>query len=194
MPFHYEIAEAILQTANIRISQSQLIVKSRRTGSSIVPHQDGCLNFTDSARALTFWYALEDATIDNGCLEVAPGSHRTTPLTERLVKGEKGVPKTVGLDNPVWAPEADSQSRDAWARKEGKMDREATLFTPLEVNKGSLIVFHGCLLHRSKRNSSEMGRMAYTFSVLDGNSDIPLDSYLLPPDGKYEPLQAGADK
>lgn len=139
---------------------------------------------------MTFCYALEDASVDNGCLSVAAGSHRTDPLRQRLVKSEKGVPRFEALDVPVWARGMSGTSADGdgeGAQGEEKRQKEYT-YTPLEVEKGTLILFHGNLLHTSGRNTSEKSRMAYMFSIIDGVCACPEDSYLMPVGGGFERL------
>ena len=103
----------------------------------------------------------------------------TTPLQQRLIKLEDGFPKFVDLEKPLWAQGAHEGS-DAGT---GKYEYEA-----LEVKKGTLILFHGNLMHRSDGNKSEKSRMAYTFSVIDGRAECPEDSYVKPAAGDLESL------
>ena len=37
-----------------------------------------------------------------------------------------------------------------------------------EVKAGTLVLIHGNLLHKSERNTSEKGRIIYTFHVIEG--------------------------
>ncbi|KAI4182336.1 MAG: hypothetical protein L6R41_006050, partial [Letrouitia leprolyta] len=115
-----------------RITQSQVIAKLAGIGGEIVPHQDGCVSFSDPPSAITFWYALEDANVENGCLCVAPESHMTEPLRQRLAKDKgNGQPKFEDLAVPVWA-------KGAEAVGEGRgMEREYE-YRALEVKKGTL--------------------------------------------------------
>ena len=45
-------------------------------GGAVVPHQDNTFMVTDPLSLLGFWWALEDATKENGCLWVLPKSHK----------------------------------------------------------------------------------------------------------------------
>ena len=47
--------------------------------------------YTDPPSAVGFWFALEECTRANGCLSFVPGSHKTSPITKRLVRGDKGT-------------------------------------------------------------------------------------------------------
>jgi hypothetical protein len=44
---------------------------------SVVAHQDATFLYTEPVKLVGFWIALEDATLENGCLWFAPGSHRS---------------------------------------------------------------------------------------------------------------------
>ena len=175
-PFHRAIWSSIGCSAKPRISQSQVIVKNAGHGEEVSLHQDGWVSFTDPPSCLTYWYSLEDSTIDNGCLEVAKGSHLTHPIRQRLVKGAKGQVQVLDLDEPLWA------------KRSKREEKEKYEYERLEVAKGTLVLFHGNLLHRSSRNRSEKGRMAYTFSAVDGDAHMPDDSYLKPDEGELDCL------
>lgn len=56
-----------------------LVTKSNSRVSAV-----RCISITNPKSAPTFRYALEDATIENGCLSVLPESHLTGPLSQRL--------------------------------------------------------------------------------------------------------------
>ncbi|KAL9640692.1 MAG: hypothetical protein Q9204_000603 [Flavoplaca sp. TL-2023a] len=163
-----------------RITQAQLIAKLAGIGGEVVPHNDGCVSFTDPPSAITFWYALDDATVENGCLCVAEGSHLTEPLRQRLVKEKNGQPRFEDLETPVWAQEA-RDVRDAGLRKDYE-------YKPLEVKKGTLVLFHGNLLHKSAVNMSGRNRVAYNFNVVEGGDAGKDDDYLRPENGQWERL------
>lgn len=55
-----------------------------RWAAAVSPHQDASFLYTEPlGRVLGMWMALEDATLENGCLWFIPGSHTgedTCPL------------------------------------------------------------------------------------------------------------------
>ena len=51
----------------------------------VVCHQDSTFLYTEPETAVGFWVALEDATIENGCLQVASGGHKG-PLRKLFTK------------------------------------------------------------------------------------------------------------
>lgn len=49
--------------------------------------QDNAFILTDpEPTCLGFWFALDDATIENGCLWALPGSHKEYPVNKRFVR------------------------------------------------------------------------------------------------------------
>lgn len=59
-----------------RCLQSMVICKQPEIGGAVPPHQDSTFLYTEAPSAVGFWYALEDATLENGCLSFLPGSHK----------------------------------------------------------------------------------------------------------------------
>ena len=54
---------------------------------SVTPHQDGTFLNNDPLKLVGFWFPLDDATLENGCLWFVPGSH-ARPVTRRSVRGQ----------------------------------------------------------------------------------------------------------
>lgn len=46
-------------------------------GDTVVAHQDSTFLYTEPDTLVGFWIALDDATLENGCLWIVPGSHKT---------------------------------------------------------------------------------------------------------------------
>ena len=61
-----------LELDNWVIIQSMLIFKHARIGGHVDVHQDSTFLFTEPDSCIGFWFALEDATIKNGCLWAKP--------------------------------------------------------------------------------------------------------------------------
>ncbi|KAA8575010.1 hypothetical protein MFRU_002g03580 [Monilinia fructicola] len=180
-PFHSELAKS-LGYEDPRIIQSLIIVKAAEVGARVVPHQDGCSGFTDPPSCTTFWYALEDCTTENGCLAVAPGSHRTQPITRRCRMDKDGRPEFFNLDRPVFA-ELEGVSD---AAPSGKGESGEFQYKKLEVEAGSLVLMHGNLMHTSEANHSSKSRVAFNFNVVEGKLAWLADNYLQPYEGETE--------
>jgi ectoine hydroxylase-related dioxygenase (phytanoyl-CoA dioxygenase family) len=48
----------------------------------VVPHQDSTFLYTEPRTCTGLWLALEDATINNGCLWAIPGSHKSMSFAQ----------------------------------------------------------------------------------------------------------------
>ena len=49
----------------------------------MTPHQDGTFLNNDPLKLVGFWFPLDDATLENGCLWYVPGSHARHTVTRR---------------------------------------------------------------------------------------------------------------
>jgi len=136
--------------------QSMYIFKQPRIGGEVTCHQDATFLFIEPLRMLGLWFALEEATVDNGCLWVIPGGYKLG-LKSRFLRAEGGGACFEVLDNTPW-PEKNLQ--------------------PLEVKKGTLILLHPLLPHLSRENRSAKSRPAYTLHVIDASSDYPEVNWL----------------
>ena len=59
-------------------------------GGEVVPHTDSTFLFTDPPTVVGLWLALEDATVDNGCLFTLPGAHKAG-VQRRMTQIDGGV-------------------------------------------------------------------------------------------------------
>ena len=142
--------------AEPQIWQSMYIFKQPGIGGEVGWHQDATFFDSTPVTVTTFWFALEDATLENGCLGVEVGGHRS-PMRERFVR-HGDVVTMEKLDATPWP-----DSRSA---------------VPLEVKAGTLVVFHGLLPHYSAPNRSAHSRHAYTLHVTDGRSAYAPSNWL----------------
>lgn len=145
-----------LGIANPLLLQSMYIFKQPNIGGEVSCHQDSTFLYTDPIDIAGLWFALEDATVENGCLWAIPGGHKFG-LKSRWFRSANDKMEFKMLDAEPW-PEAE--------------------LIPLEVTKGSLIVLHGLLPHRSLENRSAKSRHAYTLHVIGGNAHYATDNWL----------------
>ncbi|KAF9798926.1 hypothetical protein SFRURICE_019708 [Spodoptera frugiperda] len=59
------------------VVQSMYIYKNPGVGGEVTAHQDITYLHTSPIPPVGFWIALEDATVQNGCLWIVPGSHKS---------------------------------------------------------------------------------------------------------------------
>ena len=108
-------------------------------------HQDQA--YWGGATKWSAWIALEDATIENGCLRVIPGSHRR-------MRDHASVGDARGFTNRI----ADDEL-------------EGERMLDVEMAQGDVLVFHDRLLHSSHPNRS--GRERWSFIPTYRNADVP---------------------
>ena len=149
-------AAAALGFARPLLLQSMYIFKQPRIGGEVTCHQDSTFLHTEPLSCVGFWVALEDATEANGCMWAEPGGHRR-PLRQRFVRDREGGTRMIELD-PAPLP------------TEG--------LVPLPAPKGSLVLLHGSLPHRSGPNLSPASRHAYTLHLIDGAARYSDDNWL----------------
>jgi phytanoyl-CoA hydroxylase len=139
--------------------QSMYIFKQPNIGGEVGCHQDSTFLYTEPIDIVGLWFALEDATIENGCLWVIPGGHKRG-LKSRWVRSEND-----GMEFQTFEAELSPEEESI----------------PLEVKKGSLILLHGLLPHRSLENRSSRSRHAYTLHLIGGDAVYPADNWLQRP-------------
>ena len=151
---------ADLGLAEPQIWQSQYIFKQPGIGGEVRWHQDATFFATTPLTVTTFWFALEDASVNNGCLWLEPGGHRG-PLRERFARSGAGSGTTASIEKLDATPWPDAKNAVA-----------------LEVGAGTLVVFHGLLPHYSAANRSSASRHAYTLHVTDARAVYSLQNWL----------------
>ena len=153
-----DIAE-IVSSAGIAkplLLQSMYVFKQPNIGGEVNLHQDSTFLYTEPRPVLGLWFALEDATTNNGCLWAIRGGHRLG-LKSRFVRVTGGGTRFDVLDDSPWP------------------DDEAI---PLETPKGTLLLLNGLLPHLSRANRSSNSRHAYTLHIIDRDCHYPADNWL----------------
>jgi len=166
----------VLGFSDPRCLQSMVILKQPEIGGAVPPHQDSTFLYTNPPSAVGFWYALEDATLENGCLSFLPGSHRWAGIEQRLVRKEGGGTEMVANSEGAKFPRG-------LGEEGGREEKGKGEYVPGEVKAGSLVLIHGNLLHKSERNTSKKGRIIYTFHIIEGGEGFVYDerNWLQPP-------------
>ncbi len=136
--------------------QSMYIFKPPKIGGEVVWHTDHPFLWTDPPSVKGFWVALEDATIENGCLWCLPGLHTLQPK-QRFRRKESGGTEMQIFDDTEFPTEKK---------------------IPLEVEKGTLVVIDGLLPHWSSANLSDTSRHAFTLHVIEGSANYLDDNWL----------------
>ena len=142
----------------VRFWHDQLFCKPAKHGGVVAWHQDySYWTRTEPMEHLTCWIGLDDSTVENGCLQYVPGSHRWDLLPITGLAGDMDAIREV-LDDQQWE----------------------TFSNPvaIELKAGECAFHHPLLVHGSYENKSERSRRAVVINVVrDGvmsASDEPL--------------------
>jgi phytanoyl-CoA hydroxylase len=164
-----------------------IICKQPEIGGRVPPHQDSTFLYTDPPSAVGFWYALEDATAENGCLSFAAGSHKRAPIRSRFVR--TSPPSDSSSEEEATGTTFAENSGSQWP---SNLTEDTTVKKEVyelgEVKAGTLVLIHGNLLHKSEKNTSMKGRMIYTFHCIEGGNDYDGRNWLQPPNEGFSKL------
>ncbi|HEU5316803.1 MAG TPA: phytanoyl-CoA dioxygenase family protein [Chloroflexota bacterium] len=140
-----DLVEGVV-SPGIAIHSTKLVTKLPRSNEICHWHQDEAYyrkdedERTHSSRRMSVWVPLQDATLENGCLWVVPGTHRQ------------------GIDEWTWQDSGTCQKRvnaHEWAEAHA---------IPVPVAAGSAVLFTAWTWHHSKNNTTERVRRAFIVS------------------------------
>lgn len=135
---------------SVKCMQSMLFVKPPGFQGQAW-HQDEIYIPTRDRSLVGAWIAVDDATIANGCLWVVPGSHRTGYLYPQHAHNN---------------PEEFDVSGESFG-----FDESAEV--PVVVKAGTVVFFNGYLLHRSRKNRSDIFRRVLVNHYMNAWSFLP---------------------
>ncbi|WEK36014.1 MAG: phytanoyl-CoA dioxygenase family protein [Candidatus Pseudobacter hemicellulosilyticus] len=135
-PYHLRALQITqqLEGKDMAMDFDMLINKAPFTNTPTPWHQDAAywINMPDK-RALSCWLALDDATLDNGCMWYVPGSHL------KLLRAHQSASKGGALV-------CDASEEEGLG---------------IEIKAGTAILHHGQTLHYSRGNSTASQRRAF---------------------------------
>jgi phytanoyl-CoA hydroxylase len=142
-----------------QVWQSMVICKQPGIGGAVRWHQDASYLYCERGAVMGFWFALEDADTDNGCLWMLPGGHRPPQgaLRERF---HREGPRT-------WLESLDTTPWPDWEQA-----------VPLPCKAGTMVVFHGLMPHASQANRSTRSRLAYTLHATDASAGYAVSNWI----------------
>ncbi|MDF2671562.1 MAG: phytanoyl-CoA dioxygenase [Paenibacillus sp.] len=148
------ICEEIAQlcgTDTLRIWHDQIQYKPPVTGGPTAWHQDHPLwPIIQPADLVSAWVALDDATIENGCMWMVPGSHKWGNHQKYLSADERFMPVH---------------------RQPDQLPADAVVqAVPFEIKKGQVGYHHSLTWHGSPHNRSEKKRRAIAVHYMPGHT------------------------
>ncbi|CAN5837181.1 phytanoyl-CoA dioxygenase family protein [soil metagenome] len=171
---HPAVCEVLARITGAHLPHWDGCVKAMQTMAFVKPpgfpgqawHQDEVFIPTRDRSLLGAWIAIDDATVENGCLWVLPGSHRSGYLFPLRDHGR---------------PEEFDAAQESY----GFDDSEEVA---VELEAGSVLFFNGYLLHRSKRNRSEVYRRTLVTHYMNAWSLLPWQPRAKPDDPNFAEL------
>ena len=140
--------------------QSMYIFKQAHIGGEVTCHTDHTYLWTEPRSVVGFWFAIDDATRENGCMWAVPGGHRLPVRTRSRLNESRTATVTDVLD-PEPYPLDD--------------------LVCLEAKRGTLVLLDGAVPHLSAANTSDKPRHAYTIHAIDGAAKYLDDNWLQRP-------------
>jgi phytanoyl-CoA hydroxylase len=131
----------------ISLYADQALLKPPFVGSEKLLHQDNAyFRVVPDEAVITCWCALDDATVENGCMYYVPGSHRLGIVEH---KGIRGTPHLVPTEHTT----------------------EHAVSVPIEA--GGIIFHHSCTLHYSPANNTPRWRRAFVCHFVRSDAQMP---------------------
>ena len=151
-----DIIAALLGTDDLKMYGDQLFMKAPEIGRAKAWHQDSA-SWRDilPMDLVSAWTAIDTATLDNGCLHFAPGTHRWGMLNGRQLE-----PFLPDLDGGRWPN------------------------VPVPLRAGSVSFHHSLTLHSSGPNQTATRRRGYAVHYMRAMSikdEAVTDAPKMPP-------------
>ncbi|MED5408152.1 MAG: phytanoyl-CoA dioxygenase family protein [Pseudomonadota bacterium] len=144
---------------DIRLIHYQGIYKPAYTGGEVRWHQDNDYFKVAENRTISVWLALDDVTVENGCMWYLPGHHHQLLEHEQLwsTSEKKGFYLAI--------PEIDD-----------------TRALPAEIKSGGFAIHHCLMPHRSLKNETARPRRGLAMHFMDAKMPDPDMLSILPED------------
>jgi len=128
---------------DISIFRSMFMNKPANKGTVLPWHQDVGEGWgLDTTPLTTVWTALDDATVESGCMQIVPGSHKLGILNTKHFTSEEDQTKHCTPDKVI----------------------------DLEVKAGESVLINNLMIHRSGVNTTDEPRRALSVAYMDAGT------------------------
>jgi ectoine hydroxylase-related dioxygenase (phytanoyl-CoA dioxygenase family) len=131
---------------DVKLYTDQMLLKPPFHGSAKPYHQDSVYWPIEPMELATCWMALDDSTLENGCMRFLPGTHRGGPREHHHLEGPHIVP-------------------EGWEEMSKRPDEVA-----VELKAGSCTFHHSLVLHETSPNRTPYPRRAITTAYMRATS------------------------
>ncbi|MBT5803824.1 MAG: phytanoyl-CoA dioxygenase family protein [Gemmatimonadetes bacterium] len=162
-----QMAAEISGASGIRLFHDHALIKAPWANPTNF-HVDNPMDPYHSQQATMLWIALDNATLQNGCLYFLPGSHRTSRYDTTSHLGQAGIGDLIA-DYPEWA---------------------CIKPQPVEVKAGAGIFISGMVAHAAGPNMTLNPRRAFAMLFMPEDVKFNGQQSVLP-DEVFNRLQIG---
>lgn len=142
---------------NIVLFASHIICKAKGDGLEVPWHQDGIYWDLEPMNVITLWLAVDESSVENGCMKVVPGTEALGPLEH--VEMENAQTKVLHRGIPA-----------------DKFD--ASKVVNCEIPRGGCSMHSPYLIHGSLPNTSTKRRCGYTMRFMPPETKLLRDGPL----------------
>ena len=160
-----EISRRLTRSDHVRLWHDQALIKMPKDSKATAWHQDTVYWPMNETGGLSCWMALDDVSIDNGCMWFIPGSHKLGPL------------EAVDLGN------ATEESILA-ALPEAYRSRKPVA---MEMKEGSCTFHNGLTLHYAGPNVTEKPRRAMVTIYMPAGTTYRQHPHIVGDRGNLQP-------
>lgn len=144
-------ARALLDTSEVRLWHDQIISKPPKDNGHFGFHHDFFFWPLSPPNIVSCWLALDDATVDNGCMHVMPKSHKD----ERFSVAARAA---FNAESAKASEEGSEPPPNPWTERRGL---DISHGVPVELKAGECM-FHHCLnWHGTPPNVTDRQRRAF---------------------------------
>ena len=131
----------------VRCFRAMFMNKPAGKGTYLPWHQDRW-TYLDRDPKITIWLALDPVTVENGAVQIIPGTHKK-------------------LRNP--------EHSSGFLTKQMIEDLDKSNARYVELEAGEAVILHNWTLHSSDRNTSKIARRAFSTCYMDGETKVTVD-------------------
>ena len=133
----------------------QVFCKPASDGMEVPMHQDGHYWPIDPLESCTAWVAIDDSTIENGCLRLVPGSHKARRSFQHGLSEREGLVLNQYVDDP---------------------EVDLSMAEDVELRAGQFSLHDIHMIHGSNANRSGKRRAGVAIRYMPGTSLMDRES------------------
>lgn len=121
------VAKTITDIEEPIVMQSMVIFKHPKVGGEVKPHQDATYLFSEplQGKLIGFWIALDEASLENGCLHFVPGSHKKGNVFQRFIRNPDSSSDVLFIHKGESVPIFEKSALTAAPAKPGTNNRKS---------------------------------------------------------------------